>query len=201
MHFCNCQKFVQELLWVLFQSMPFSSKEYRKWWNCCIIWSSRVWSVKCFWCFLPEKVKLKMTRGFCQWSLVALCKWNRRVGLTNTCKNEWFNFYQLTFCSSGQPRITTLTTPQLCWRSGWLSCRNITIMSSGDRWTSPRKSKCTEPHEGLSSRTNICDRFFMETEPCISLTCLLTGHFTKCIFSLRMKSQIKSYISIFSWFK
>lgn len=44
-------------------------------------------------------------------------------------------------CFPGQPRITTQITPQPYWRSGWLSCRNITIMLSGDQWTSQRKSE------------------------------------------------------------
>lgn len=50
-------------------------------------------------------------------------------------------FCHLLSLSLGLPRTTTLITPQPYWKSGLLSCRNFTIMLSGDRWTSPRKSK------------------------------------------------------------
>lgn len=52
-------------------------------------------------------------------------------------------YHLLSISSAGLPRTTTPTTPRPCWKSGSLSCRNITIMSSGDQWTSPRESSYT----------------------------------------------------------
>jgi len=63
-------------------------------------------------------------------------------------------YYLPSLMFPGWPQITIQTTPRPYWKSGWLSCRNSTIMWSGDQWSSPRKCK----YPNVLSLTDSCDR-------------------------------------------
>lgn len=125
--------------------------------------------------------------------------------------------------SSGQPRITTRITPQPCWKSGLLSCRNFTIMLSGDRWTNPRKSEYINKENFLivwfkMAHCHFCPKFVVRlivmveslfwwkitsfslriirndaARLCLSMLVTLCGH----LFELRIISNSISGINVF----
>ena len=93
----------------------------------------------------------------------------------------------MSLCSSGRPRITTRTTPQLYWKSGSPTCRNITITSSGGRWTSLRE---------LRSFLTCWVFFFFFLQSCSLLVGLSrSGCVSRCI-SVKKKKEV-SWLPLF----